>query len=164
MLPYSLVTAKDQRTNINQRNRNVWWNAHLMHVRFRKGKLVAGTVMWDDKIGGKDKVVELPWDHIEPISQCGRGKRNKTTTNFYTTNLVQNNKFNSVLRERTGWAAYMQQIYKFSQGVTNDYGDAFARLDDESIMNIIETCNDELGKIFLVLVNKPMIVRGDIKN
>ena len=58
----------------------------------------------------------------------------------------------------------MQHIYKFSQGVTNDFGDAFARLDDESIMNIIETCNDELGTIFLVLLNKPMIVRGRIDN
>ena len=85
------------------------------------------------------------------------------TTNFYTTNLVQNNKFNSVLRERTGWAAYMQQIYKFSEGVTNDYGDAFAKLDDESIMNILQTCTNELGTIFLVLVNKPQIVMGDKK-
>ena len=84
------------------------------------------------------------------------------TTNFYTTNLVQNNTFNSVARERTGWAAYMQQIYKFSEGVTNDYGDAFAKLDDESIMKILQTCTNELGTIFLVLVNKPMIVRGGI--
>ena len=66
--------------------------------------------------------------------------------------------FDMVLRKRTGWASYMQQIYKFSQGVTNDYGDAFAKLDDESIKNIIEICNDKLGLIFIVLVNKPMIV------
>ena len=104
-------------------------------------------------------MVDLSWDNIDQHDKCGRGMRNKTTTNLYTTNLSKNDMFNSVLRERTGWAAYMQQIYKFSQGVTNDYGDAFEKLDDESIMNIIEACNDELGLIFIALVNKPMINR-----
>ena len=42
-----------------------------------------------------------------------------------------------------------------------DYGDAFAKRDNESILDIIKTCNDELGTIFIVLVNKPMsVLRG----
>ena len=98
MLPYSLVIAMDQRSCINLRHRNCWWNARFMHVRFENGKVVAGTVKWENKIGGKDKLVELPWDHIDQHDKCGRGMRNKTTTTFYTTNLIQNNKFNSVLR------------------------------------------------------------------
>ena len=122
------------------------------------------SVKGENKIGGKDKLVELSWDHIDQHDKCGRGMRNKTTTNFYTINLNKNVMFNSVLRERTGWAAYMQQIYRFSQGDTNNYGDTFAKLDDESIMDIIETYNDELGTIYLVLVNKPMIVLGGINN
>ena len=60
MLPYSLFIAKDQRSCINIRNRNHWWNARLIHVRFRKVKVVAGTVKWENKIGCKDKLVELP--------------------------------------------------------------------------------------------------------
>jgi len=66
-----------------------------------RGKVVAGTVKWENKIGGKDKLVELPWSNIEEVNNCGRGRRNRTTTNFYTPNLVQDDKFNSVERETT---------------------------------------------------------------
>ena len=58
-----------------------------MHVRFVNGIVVAGTVKWENKIGGKDRLVELPWNNIDQQDKCGRGVRNKTTTNFYTTNL-----------------------------------------------------------------------------
>ena len=104
-------------------------------------------------------MVELPWSNIEEVNNCGRGRRNRTTTNFYTPNLVQDDKFNSVERETTVWAPHMQHIYKHSVGVRDDYGDAFVRLDDESIRHIIQSCNRQLGTIFLVLVNKPMIVK-----
>ena len=118
----------------------------------------------EDEIGRKDKFVEIPWANIVQHDNCGRGRKNWTTTNFYTTNLIQNDRFNSVMRERTGWAAYMQQKHKLSLGETNDYMDTFAKLDDEFIMDIIETYNDELGNIYLVLGNMPLLMLGGINN
>lgn len=35
-----------------------------MHLRFRKGKVVDGTVKLEYKTGGKDNLLKLPWDHI----------------------------------------------------------------------------------------------------
>ena len=138
---------------------DMWWNARLHLVTFKKGVLVTGTVHWDDKHGqnGK-KLVEIPWGKINLIDNCGKTKRNRKPTNFYTPNKEQDDNFNSVGKETAVWATDMHKIYKCSVG-GDGYGDAFAKLDDKSCIEIIASCKDTISTSFLIFVNKPHIVK-----
>ena len=133
--------AKNPTSGGNIKTGDVWWNARLHLVTFKKGVLVTATVHWEDKHGenGK-KLVEIPWCNINLIDNCGKTKRIKKPTNFYTPNKEQDDNFNSVEKETAVWATDMHKIYKWSVGERDNYGDAFAKLDDKWLVEMIVSC------------------------
>ena len=135
-------------------------NLHIMNIRFENGHVVTGTVKWEDKRGGKAEFGELPWHHITLHNECGKGKRTKTETIRFTPDLTRQETFDALMRKETGDAVYMQQIHKFATNENKTYGNVFAKLDDEALMDIILTCQLDLGTLYEVLVNKPCLVMG----
>ena len=105
------------------------------------------------------KLVEIPWCNILPIDNCGKSKRNRKATNFYTPNKNQDDNFNSVDKETAVWAADMHKIYKWSVGERDNYGDAFAKLDDKWCVEMIVSCKKEINTTFLIFLNKPHICK-----
>ena len=49
-----------------------WWNAYILKVESKNGRVVTGTGKWEDKRGAKDKFGELPWHHITLHNECGK--------------------------------------------------------------------------------------------
>ena len=68
--------------------------------------------------------------------------------------------FDALMRKKTGGAVYMWQIYKFATNENKTYGNAFTKLDDEALMDIILTCQLQLGTLYVIFVNKPWLVMG----
>ena len=144
----------------NIKTGDVFWNARLHSVTFKKGVLVSGTVHWEDKHGqnGK-KMVEIPWGKINLIDNCGKSQRIRKQTNFYIPNKEQDDNFNSVDKETAVWASDMHKIYKWSVGDRDNYGDAFAKLDDKWYVEMIVSCKLAINTTFLILLNKPHICK-----
>ena len=95
---------------------------------------------------GEDEFVKLPWDNITLHDKCGKGMRNKTRKNAFALIWVETIYFKLCLKKV--YAISLQQIYEFATGETNNNVDAFAKLDNESNMDITLIYNRNLATIY----------------
>ena len=121
---------------------------------------MSGTVHWEDKHGKNGKqMVEIPWGKIKLIDDGGKSQRLRKHTRFYSPNKEQDDNFNSVENETAVWTTDMQTIYKWSVGERDNYGDAFAKIDEKGLVQMIVSCKKERNTMFLIFLNKPHLCK-----